>query len=613
MPNKNTIDPLSRIIENEAYLSANSIIQWITGTLCIAFFIILAVLDSQLKAIADLGVIFSQIQVFISIFLTIRIKKWGYILSVILNLLLIVSVLSINQTGLHAKPMVIIPISTIFIISIIYLFIINYHRKIDEVTVTNQKLAILNDELLTLNEQLANAHGELEEQNNLLKAYNRIIKDSEEQLSHMAFIDMLTELPNRKMLVSRLDQLITSIEEPDIHFAIAFIDLDDFKQVNDTLGHHVGDLLLQTVASKLNNAIHSDDMLGRLGGDEFALIIKRSLSDEALYTYIENLRHLLIDDLIIENKPLPVRASFGISRYPEDGSTSSELLKSADNAMYRAKIHKTVGIEFFDPKSTTQLSTKQDYSNYFNQALENNEFYLVFQPQFICDSKQLRGFEVLTRWSSSQLGEVSPGEFLPIAEKNGLMPLFGQWILTEACEKYQKFAALCSYPLIMSINISAVELLDPVFVPMVKTILADTGVPGQNIEFEISEITMLASSDQIGDIIESLRSLGIQIAMDDFGTNLTYLNLLKKLSIDTLKIEKTFIDAIDEETAVDHLVASLVSTGHLMNRSVVAKGVETTTQLDYLKKQHCDGIQGYLWGKPLDENAFTVFLTELPV
>ncbi len=289
--------PISRIFDNEAYLSSNVIIQWITAALCTAFFILLGFLDSQLKPIADVGVILSQIQVFISIFLTIRIKKWGYTLSVLLNLLLIlnITISGLSQPDMHGKPMVIVPISTIFIISIIYLFIVNYHRKIDEITIKNQKMA---------------------EQNDLLTAYNQIIKANEEKLSHMAFIDMLTELPNRKMLISRIDQLITSIEEPDLHFALAFIDLDDFKQVNDTLGHHVGDLLLQEVSSKLKDAIHGDDMLGRLGGDEFALIIKRPLTDAALYAYIENLRQQLIDDLIIENKPLPIRASFGLSRYP---------------------------------------------------------------------------------------------------------------------------------------------------------------------------------------------------------------------------------------------------------------------------------------------------------
>lgn len=615
MQNKNNLGFLSRIIEKESYLSDVAATQWITAIFCVAFFIILAVLDSQLNRIADLGVIFSQIQVFISIFLTIRVKRWGYIISVLLNLLLVLtlSVAHISQNGMSIKPMIIIPLSTIFIISIIYLFIVNYHRKIDEVTENNKKLEVLNKDLLSLNEELAVAHGDLEEQNGLLTEYNRIIKENEERLSHMAFVDMLTDLPNRKSLISQLDHLVASGDESGIRFAIAFIDLDEFKIVNDTLGHHIGDLLLQNVAAKLKTAIHPDDMLGRLGGDEFALIIKRSLSHEELYAYIEALRQLLIDDLVIENKALPVRASFGLSRYPEDGSTSSELLKSADNAMYRAKFRKEVGIEFFDKDNSTQISTKQDYNNHFYQALENSEFYLVFQPQFISASKQLRGFEVLTRWSSSELGEVSPSEFLSIAEKNGLMTLLGQWILTEACATFKDFQTIYAHPLIMSINISAVELMDPAFVIMVKTILETTGISGKCIEFEISESTFLFSMDRIADVITELSSLGIQIALDDFGQSLSYINTLQSLSIDTIKIDKSFIDAIDVKDNPNYPVASMISTGHLMNLSVLAKGVETSTQLDYLKRQQCDCIQGYLWGKPQDKKTFRHFLEQQPL
>ncbi|WP_303869869.1 bifunctional diguanylate cyclase/phosphodiesterase [Acetobacterium wieringae] len=594
MSDKNKPGPLSHIFDNEAYLSGNAIIQWITGTLCIAFFILLGFLDSQLKTVADIGVILSQVQVFISIFLTIRIKKWGYVLSVLLNLLLILSVSlsGFNQPGIHGKPMVIVPISTIFIISIIYLFIVNYHRKIDEITVKNQKMA---------------------EQNDLLTAYNQIIKSNEEKLSRMAFIDMLTELPNRKMLINRIDQLITSIEEPDLHFALAFIDLDDFKQVNDTLGHHVGDLLLQGVSAKLKDAIHDDDMLGRLGGDEFALIIKRPLTDAALFSYIENLRQQLIDDLIIENRPLPVRASFGLSRYPEDGSTSAELLKSADHAMYQAKTHKTAGIEFFNQKKNAEPSAKLDYTHYFNLALENNEFYQVFQPQFAADSRQLRGFEVLTRWNSGDLGNVSPEIFLPIAEKNGLMPLLGQWILHTACEKYQKFKSIYDAPLIMSIHISAVELLDPGFVPMVKTTLAKAGMVGSNLEFEISESTFMAAPPQLAEVIKELRLADILISLDDFGKIMSYINELQTLSIDTINIAQNYIDAINDGNETAHLLAAMVLFAHQLKLEVFAKGVQTQTQADYLQQHQCDYLQGSWWSGPLDDPDFSQLLRTLPI
>jgi diguanylate cyclase (GGDEF)-like protein len=605
MNNKDIPGLLSRLLERNFVQVQSGLSQWVTILLCAAVFVMLTFGDLYLSKFRDIGVILSQLQVLISIYLTIRVKKWGYLTSVLLNLLLIL----IYGFSVTSSPGILVQFSTIIIISIIYLFIVNYHRKIEEVTIQNDKLAILNNNLVKSNEELDNAHHELEQQHHLLQEYNQIIKNNQEELSRLAFHDMLTELPNRKMLISHLDQLITGAEKLYPNFAVAFIDLDDFKQVNDTYGHHIGDLLLQTVAEKLKSAIHQDDILGRLGGDEFALIIKRQLSKEELYAYIEMLRNLLMDDLMIENAPLPVRASFGLSRYPENGSTSSELLKSADTAMYAAKVRKESGIKFFDPDNLKNIS-KAHYSTYFNLGLENNEFYLVFQPQFLPDSGQLRGFEVLTRWHSAELGEVSPAEFFPIARKNGLMNLFGQWIITEACDKYQKFQKISPHPLTMSINISRAELLDPSFVLMVRHILEKTGVSGNNLEFEVSETTFLSVMNQTKGVFDDLQQLGIHIALDDFGKALTYVNNLRRYPFDTIKIDKSYIDAIDENKRSDYSVAALISMGHQMELTVLAKGVETPTQLAYLKTQACDWVQGYLCSKPLNEEDFCDFLAK---
>lgn len=601
MNNKDILGFLSRLLEKNSIQVQSGLSQWVTIFVSVVLFVLLTFGDSYFSKFRDIGVVFSQLQVLISIYLTIRVKKWGYLTAVFLNLFLILGY------GFSAKnsPGILVQFSTIIIISIIYLFIVNDHRKIEEITVQNDKLAVLNDNLTKTNQDLDNAQQELEEQNRLLLEYNSIIKKNEEELSRLAFHDMLTELPNRKMLISRMDQLITAPEKLVPNFAVAFIDLDDFKQVNDTYGHHVGDLLLQTVSEKLKNAIHPDDILGRLGGDEFALIIKRQLSKKDLYAYIEMLRNLLLDDLMIENTPLPVRASFGLSRYPDNGSSSSELLKSADNAMYRAKAHKNEGIKFYD-----QIQTGMSFSDSFNQGLENNEFYLVFQPQFLPDSGQLRGFEVLTRWHSAELGDISPTDFFPIARKNGLMTLFGQWIITEACDKYQKFINIFPHPLVMSINISGAELLDPSFALMVKHILEKSGVSGNNLEFEISESTFLSVMSQTETVFEDLQRMGIHIALDDFGQSLTYVNQLQHYPVDTVKIDKSFIDAIDDTKRADYSVASLIAMGHQMDLTVLAKGVETSNQLAYLKTQACDWVQGYLCSKPLNEGDFCDFLVK---
>ncbi len=551
--------------------------------------------------------LFSHIQILLSLFITIRGgNKSGYLVAIFLNVFLFLSPFFSHFIQSNTSPTVniLVPLSTIIIILIIHLFLINYNKKLAEIIAKNEDLADLNQKLLA-------TQIEMEEQNKLLIAYNQIIKENEEQLSYLAYIDMLTELPNRKMLINRLDQLITSTEEPDVHFAVAFIDLDNFKQVNDTQGHRIGDLLLQAIAQKLQAAIHPKDMLGRLGGDEFALIIKRPLSNENIASYINELRQLLSKDLLIENQPLSVCASFGISLYPQDGSTSAELLNCADKAMYLAKDHKEIGFEFYNNHTLTDLPEKTDFDAHFNLALENEEFYLVFQPQYFASSKKLRGFEVLTRWYSPILGNVNPAQFIPIAEKKGLMILFGQWILTEACEKYKKIQNLYPHNIIMSVNISSIELMDPTFFPMVKNILNNTGVSGKNLEFEISESIFKTPMAQLTDILKKLKELDIQIALDDFGNSISYLNKLQKLPIDTIKINKVFIDDIDNSEVSNHPVASMVSLGHSMNMSVLAKGVETNTQFDYLKEQHCDCIQGYLFGKPLKEITFHRLLEEL--
>lgn len=602
MPPKTDFRFLSQGVDNKVHITKNTYRQWIITAICVIFFLGIAVYQARFLATPNIGGFFVQIQVLISVFLTIYYKRLGYLTALILNFFLAFSIAFslITQSDLASKPGILVPLITILIITIIYLFIISYHKKIDEITIKNEHLA-------ELNEKLATAHEEMEQQNELLKAYNRIIKENEEQLSYLAFMDMLTELPNRKMIINRIDQLTTSVEEPDLRFAVAFIDLDDFKQVNDTMGHHIGDLLLRVVAQKLSKAIHPDDILGRLGGDEFALIIKTPLKKEEISTYIEGLRRMLIEDILIEDQPFSVHASFGVSLYPRDGRTSAELLKSADNAMYKAKAHKKIGIEFCADANerVPQEYHEMDFDSHFSLALERSEFYFVFQPQYISQTKHLRGFEVLTRWHSPELGDVSPAQFIPLAEKNGLMTLFGQWILHEACTQLEKIQTLYPCELIMTVNISTVELLDSAFVPMVKNILKRTGISGTSLEFDISESVFLSAGNQVLDILTELKYLGIQIALDDFGAGITYLDRLEKLPIDTLKIDRTFINDISAVKKIESQpVASMIALGHEMNMAMVAKGVETPFQLEYLKNHHCDCIQGYLWGNPLTADDF---------
>lgn len=338
--------------EENAFSNEAAYSIWIKIAFCVILYAIIRVILFKTSLPINISGIISQIQVIISVYLTIRFKKPGYITAFTINALqCFTSIISLfifdNTPALFG---IIFPICTIIIISIIASFDNHLNKKFEEITKINLSLALLN-------EKLATAHNGMEQQNELLMSYNRIIKENEKNLSYQAFFDVLTQLPNRNVLINRLDLLITSPENDNIRFAVAFIDLDDFKKVNDTLGHHIGDLLLQSVAVNLKRLIHPDDMLGRLGGDEFALIIKRPLPKEEIFTYVEGLRLSLMENIILEDHPLSVSASFGISIFPQDGATSTELLKCADTAMYKAKGYKKNGISFY----TKGISLQTDF------------------------------------------------------------------------------------------------------------------------------------------------------------------------------------------------------------------------------------------------------------
>lgn len=323
---------------------------WINLALGIIFYGLITIIQMIIRPSVNTCLVLAALQMIISVGLTIHLKKQGTIAAIILNIfqsLIIAETLFIYNVT-QPFPRIIFPICTIIIVIIIFSFENHLCKKIKEITHTNKHLT-------ELNEKLAIAHGEVEQQNELLMAYNRIIKENEKVLSYQAFFDTLTDLPNRNVLIDRLELLISSTEKETGNFSVVFIDLDNFKQVNDTLGHHIGDLLLQSVSVKLKKSIHPDDMLGRLGGDEFGLIIKRPLHENDIFSYIKSLRLSLMEDIVLENNVLSVSASFGVAAYPHDGCNSIELLKNADRAMYTAKEYKKTGISFFGNKLPVEI------------------------------------------------------------------------------------------------------------------------------------------------------------------------------------------------------------------------------------------------------------------
>jgi diguanylate cyclase (GGDEF)-like protein len=551
----------------------------------------------------------AQFEVLVSIYLALSFSRKGFWAGILLNtgniILIFFSIVFVHNT--NAVTGIVVNVFTIISICIIAALMDRFSQKIKEVTRQREELIHLSKEILA-------SEDELKKQNLELQNSYQIIKSDEEKLNHLAYFDPLTELPNRKMILDRLDLLVNLSHQNGLSFSVVFIDLDDFKKINDSMGHLIGDALIVSVASRLNEFVDKNDILGRLGGDEFALIIQQDLKDEDIFQYVENLRRSLETSFIVETHELHIKACFGISRYPRDGVDPNELIRCADTAMYKAKETGKNGIYFFNRGMLDEILKRVDFENHMDAALKNDEFFLVFQPQYNANSCTLRGFEALVRWRSADYGLLSPMQFIPVAEDTRFIIPLGEWILRTACTKIRELMAIYCVPdIVLSVNISAIQFDDPNFSTMLKSILEDTNLPAKNLELEITESMMIESLDHAREVMNELKALGVKIALDDFGTGYSSLSYLQLLPIDTLKIDKSFIDNMNENERNKQVIGAIISLIHQLNIFVVAEGVENDQQLNYLREQKCDGIQGFLLGKPLSLQELTEYLVQDPL
>lgn len=606
MRNRLDMNFFNRYLDNKVQAYEKKYISIFKIAICLLLNISIIIIQGHFTSSESIKGILSQLQVMISVYLVVSERKKGYIIALIINTLqcFLVTVNLITEGNTSVAPGMVVPLSTIVTITIIFLFSIRLNNEFEEIN--KQK-----EELVTLYEELTATEEELCLQNNNLMEYNIKLKENEEKLNYLAFFDVLTELPNRKMIIDRLDVLINLSMKQEMKLSMVLIDLDNFKRINDSMGHHTGDLLLQQVTLRLKAAIHPDDFLGRLGGDEFALIIQRELKAKKILVYVESLREILLNTFYIENSELNISASFGISIYPQDGDNSVDLLKCSDTAMYKAKEDGKNGVQFFNIEMKDKIIKKIEFEKRLLSSIQNKELFLVFQPQYNSDSKQLRGFEALVRWQSPELGLVSPVKFIPVAEETKFIITMGKWILKKACEIFKNLQEKYNLSVILSVNISAVQIMDSLFIRDVKRILEETGVNARFLEIEITESVLISSIEYVTGVLNKLRKLGIRIALDDFGTGYSSLSYLQMLPIDTLKIDKIFIDRIVNTETDNQIVGPIISLVHQMNISVVAEGVENEIQLDYLKNQSCDCIQGFLWGKPLTEENLDQLLEQM--
>ena len=420
---------------------------------------------------------------------------------------------------------------------------------------------------------------------------------SREEVKHMAYQDYLTGLPNRLALYEDLTKRIA--KEPSCNKALFFIDLDNFKLINDTLGHSTGDKLIINVGKRLAKLIPEEEVIYRLGGDEFIIC---SYNYRDLQELEERLKHLLaqlVEPFQLEDIYVHTTVSIGIAIYPQHGENVDDLLKMADIAMYNAKSTGKNRYTIYHSSMFETVTERMLMEKNLRPALSNNEFLVYYQPQIDAETKEITGFEALLRWQNAELGAVSPLRFIPVAEDTHLIIPIGTWVLRTACSFIKKLESMGHGRLSVSVNISLHQLLQDDFVETVFKAIAEADIEPQQLELEITETIIMESLETITTKLVQLRDRGIKIALDDFGKGYSSLNELQNLPLDTLKIDKLFIDKIRDDNLEGSLVDTIIAIGLRMGLTVLAEGVEQKGQYEYLKRYKCHKIQGYYFSKPL--------------
>jgi diguanylate cyclase (GGDEF)-like protein/PAS domain S-box-containing protein len=431
-------------------------------------------------------------------------------------------------------------------------------------------------------------------------------KNIDEKIKYLAFHDHLTCLPNRKLFHELLDTTIKNAHLNENH-AILFIDLDQFKIVNDTLGHGNGDLLLVEVAKRIRSYIRMDDIVARHAGDEFLILLK-NISTAETENFAKRILQSIEAPFFIQENEIFISASIGISMYPLHGTDPETLIKNADAAMYEAKFYGKNNFKYYSLVIERANNRKMTIINGLHRALENKEFELYYQPKIITSSKSVVGVEALLRWKHPIHGSISPAEFIPLAEETGIIISIGEWVMREACKKYKDWELLGIAPEYLCINLSPRQLRDPQFLKKVTNIINDHHFIAQHLEFEITESVAIDNFEDAFHKLKQIREIGVRVALDDFGTGYSSLSHLRQFPIDSLKIDRSFIKDFISDSQTAAIVKSIISIAHSLNLPVIAEGVETEEQFQYLYDLHCDYIQGYFISPPVPVNEIEIIL-----
>jgi diguanylate cyclase (GGDEF)-like protein/PAS domain S-box-containing protein len=431
-------------------------------------------------------------------------------------------------------------------------------------------------------------------------------RHAEARIHYLAHHDMLTGLPNRAYLTERLATILALARRHGTLVAIMFIDLDNFKTVNDSFGHHMGDALLKEVAARIKEVLREADMVSRLGGDEFLAILADLAAPEDAAKIADKLLQTISAPIALQGQQLCANASIGISLFPRDGDNADDLIRRADAAMYSAKDHGRRHSRFYTPGLSDEGAEMLAQESRLRQAVQRGEFVLFYQPQLNVGDLRLTGIEALVRWRHPERGLTDPSEFIEFAETHGLIDEIGQYVLREACRQNKAWQTAGFAALPISVNVSAVQFRRGDLVADVKRVLEETGLEGRYLELELTE-SLLMDKEVVGEALAGLRALGVKITIDDFGTGYSSLGYLKRYPIDKLKIDRSFIDDLGTDADDRAIASAIINLAKTLKLTALAEGVERQEQLDFLRVHGCDEFQGYLAGNPVPAEEFTAF------
>lgn len=455
----------------------------------------------------------------------------------------------------------------------------------------------------------------VQDSNNKIQNYIAVSSDiserkaADERIHFMAHYDALTGLPNRVLLHDRLLQAILHAKRKNTKVAILFLDLDRFKIINDTLGHSVGDLLLQAVAKRLQKCVRATDTVARIGGDEFIIVLNDLVDSDLVGKVAQKIMTTIAESFLIREQELHTTTSIGISLFPADGVANEELISNADVAMYRAKENGKNTYQFFTSSMNTSSYERLTVENKLRRALERQEFILHYQPQVDSGAGKIIGAEALVRWQNPEIGLVPPDMFISLAEENGLIVPIGEWVLREACRQNAEWQKLGLPKLAVAVNLSAMQFHQKNLTDMIAEALKETGLHSDWLELEITESGIMKHGNAISTLNE-LRDMGIKLSIDDFGTGYSSLSHLKKFPLNKLKIDKSFVDDITTDQDDAAIASAIISMAKSLHLKVIAEGVENKEQLAFLQSQGCYEIQGYFFSRPLPAKDFKLFVEQ---